>query len=75
MSAHARRRPCWRRFGTRQFAYVRDSAIVDIDRIQATHPWLKGHHMVVPSTGQEPRMSRYWRETFQGLTRFRARTP
>lgn len=63
------------RLDPRQFARVHRSAIVNIDRIRAIHPWFKGYHMVVLTTGQELRMSRYQHETFRGLARFQARTP
>lgn len=63
------------RLDPRQFARVHRSAIVNVDRIRAIHPWFKGYHMVVLTTGQELRMSRYQHETFRGLARFQARTP
>jgi two-component system LytT family response regulator len=59
------------RLDPRQFARVHRSAIVNVDRIRAIHPWFKGYHMVVLTTGQELRMSRYQHETFRGLARFR----
>ena len=63
------------RLDPRQFARVHRSAIVNIDRIQAIHPWFKGYHMLVLSTGQELRMSRYQHDAFRDLVRLNARTP
>ncbi|WNL44957.1 LytTR family DNA-binding domain-containing protein [Dyella sp. BiH032] len=63
------------RLNPRYFARVHRSAIVNIERIRAIHPWFKGYHMVVLTTGQELRMSRYQHETFRGLARFQERTP
>jgi len=63
------------RLDPRQFARVHRSAIVNIDRIQAIHPWFKGYHMVVLSTGQELRMSRYQHDAFRDLVRLQGRTP
>ena len=63
------------RLNPRQFARVHRSAIVNIDRIQAIHPWFKGYHMVVLSTGQELRMSRYQHEAFRELVSLQGRTP
>ncbi|SFS18785.1 two component transcriptional regulator, LytTR family [Dyella sp. OK004] len=61
------------RLNPRHFARVHRSAIVNIDRIKAIHPWFKGYHMVVLTTGEQLRMSRYQHETFMGLARFQAR--
>ena len=63
------------RLNPRHFARVHRSAIVNIERIRAIHPWFKGYHLVVLTTGQELRMSRYQHETFRGLARLQERTP
>jgi two-component system LytT family response regulator len=55
------------RLDPRQFARVHRSAIVNVRRIQAIHPWFNGHHVVVMDNGQQLRMSRYQHETFLRL--------
>jgi two-component system LytT family response regulator len=60
------------RLNPRQFARVHRSAIVNIDRIKAIHPWFNGYHMIVLTTGKELRMSRYQHESFLKLSRFGA---
>lgn len=55
------------RLDPRHFARVHRSAIVNIRRIQAIHPWFNGHHVVTMDTGQKLRMSRYQHETFLRL--------
>jgi two-component system LytT family response regulator len=58
------------RLNPRCFARVHRSAIVNIDRIKAIHPWFNGYHMIVLSSGKEIRMSRYQHENFLKLSRF-----
>ncbi len=43
------------------------SAIVNIRRVKAIHPWFNGHHLITMDTGQKLRMSRYQHETFLRL--------
>jgi len=57
------------RLNPRRFVRVHRSAIVNIDRIKAIHPWFNGYHMLVLSTGKELRMSRYQHENFLKLSR------
>lgn len=60
------------RLNPRRFTRVHRSAIVNIDRIKAIHPWFNGYHMIVLTTGKELRMSRYQHESFLKLSRFGA---
>jgi two-component system, LytTR family, response regulator len=55
------------RLDPRQFARVHRSAIINVRRVKAIHPWFKGHHIVTMDTGQQLRMSRYQHETFLRL--------
>ena len=55
------------RLDPRGFARVHRSAIVNVRRVKAIHPWFNGHHVVVMDTGQQLRMSRYQHETFLRL--------
>ncbi|KRF02081.1 two-component system response regulator [Frateuria sp. Soil773] len=55
------------RLNPKQFVRVHRSAIVNLGRIKAIHPWFNGHHVLVLSTGQELRMSRYQHESFLRL--------
>lgn len=55
------------RLDPRHFARVHRSAIINVRRIQAIHPWFNGHHVVTMDTGQKLRMSRYQHETFLRL--------
>lgn len=55
------------RLDPRRFARVHRSAIVNVRRIKAIHPWFNGHHVVTMDTGQQLRMSRYQHETFLRL--------
>lgn len=55
------------RLDPRRFARIHRSAIVNIRRVSAIHPWFNGHHVVVMETGQQLRMSRYQHETFLRL--------
>jgi two-component system LytT family response regulator len=57
------------RLNPRRFARVHRSAIVNVDRIKAIHPWFNGYHMIVLTTGKELRMSRYQHESFLKLSR------
>ena len=56
------------RLDPRHFARVHRSAIVNIRRVKAIHPWFNGHHVVTLDTGQQLRMSRYQHEAFLRLT-------
>jgi two-component system LytT family response regulator len=55
------------RLDPRHFARVHRSAIVNVRRVKAIHPWFNGHHVVTMDTGQQLRMSRYQHETFLKL--------
>jgi len=55
------------RLDPRRFARVHRSAIVNVRRIRAIHPWFNGHHVVVMDNGVQLRMSRYQHETFLRL--------
>jgi two-component system LytT family response regulator len=55
------------RLDPRHFARVHRSAIINIRRVKAIHPWFNGHHVVTMDTGQQLRMSRYQHETFLRL--------
>lgn len=55
------------RLDPRHFARVHRSAIVNVRRVKAIHPWFNGYHVVVMDTGQELRMSRYQHQTFLNL--------
>ncbi len=55
------------RLHPRQFVRVHRSAIVNVKRIKAIHPWFHGYHVLVLDTGQELRMSRYQHESFLKL--------
>ena len=44
-----------------RFARIHRSTIVNVSRIKEIHPWFKGHHVVVLSTGARLRLSRYQR--------------
>ena len=61
------------RLDPRRFTRVHRSAIVNIDRIKAIHPWFNGYHMIVLTTGKELRMSRYQHENFLKLSQLGAR--
>ena len=50
------------------FLRVHRSAMVNVHRITAVHPWFNGYHLLVLSTGQELRMSRYQHQSFLQLT-------
>lgn len=56
------------RLNPKHFARVHRSAIVNLGRIKAIHPWFNGYHMLVLTTGRELRMSRYQHEAFLRLT-------
>ncbi|QWT21665.1 LytTR family DNA-binding domain-containing protein [Bacillus sp. NP157] len=55
------------RLDPRQFARVHRSAIVNVRRVRAVHPWFNGYHVVTMDTGQKLRMSRYQHEAFLKL--------
>lgn len=55
------------RLDPKHFARVHRSAIINVRRIQAIHPWFNGYHVVTMDTGQKLRMSRYQHETFLRL--------
>lgn len=55
------------RLDPRHFARVHRSAIINVRRVQAIHPWFNGHHVVTMDTGQRLRMSRYQHEAFLRL--------
>ncbi|WP_295974239.1 LytTR family DNA-binding domain-containing protein [uncultured Xanthomonas sp.] len=55
------------RLDPRHFARVHRSAIVNLRRVRAIHPWFNGHHVVTMETGQQLRMSRYQHEAFLRL--------
>ncbi|HEY0179111.1 MAG TPA: response regulator [Dokdonella sp.] len=54
-----------------RFVRVHRSAIVNVRRVAAIHPWFNGHHVVVMDTGQQLRMSRYQHESFLKLATLR----
>ncbi len=51
----------------RHFARAHRSAIVNVRRVKAIHPWFNGHHVVTMDNGQQLRMSRYQHEAFLKL--------
>ncbi len=55
------------RLDPRHFARVHRSAIINVRRVQAIHPWFNGHHVVTMDTGQKLRMSRYQHDAFLRL--------
>jgi two-component system LytT family response regulator len=55
------------RLNPNQFARIHRSAIINVKRVQAIHPWFNGHHVVTMDTGQKLRMSRYQHEAFLKL--------
>ncbi|MBN6149361.1 response regulator transcription factor [Xanthomonas sp. AmX2] len=55
------------RLDPRHFARVHRSAIINVRRVKAIHPWFNGHHVVTMDTGQQLRMSRYQHEVFLRL--------
>jgi two-component system, LytTR family, response regulator len=59
------------RLDPRHFVRVHRSAIVNVRRVKAIHPWFNGHHVVTMDTGQQLRMSRYQHETFLRLVSMR----
>jgi two-component system LytT family response regulator len=62
------------RLDPKHFARVHRSAIVNVRRVRAIHPWFNGHHVVTMDTGQKLRMSRYQRDTFLRLVSARGGT-
>jgi two-component system LytT family response regulator len=63
------------RLDPRQFARVHRSAIINVRRVKAIHPWFNGYHVVTMDTGQKLRMSRYQQEAFLRLVSTRSETP
>ncbi|MDR6671606.1 LytTR family DNA-binding domain-containing protein [Xanthomonas sp. 1678] len=55
------------RLDPRHFARVHRSAIINVRRVKAIHPWFNGHHVVTMDNGQQLRMSRYQHEVFLRL--------
>jgi two-component system LytT family response regulator len=55
------------RLNPKHFARVHRSAIVNVKKIKAIHPWFHGYHVVVMDSGQQLRMSRYQHESFLKL--------
>ena len=55
------------RLDPKHFARVHRSAIINVRRVRAIHPWFNGHHVVTMDTGQKLRMSRYQRDAFLRL--------
>ncbi len=55
------------RLDPRRFARVHRSAIINVRRVKAIHPWFNGYHVVTMDTGQQLRMSRYQHEAFLRL--------
>lgn len=55
------------RLDPRSFARVHRSAIINVHRVKAIHPWFNGYHVVTMDTGQKLRMSRYQHEAFVQL--------
>lgn len=55
------------RLDPRHFVRVHRSAIVNVRRVKAIHPWFNGHHVVTMDNGQQLRMSRYQHEAFLRL--------
>ena len=50
-----------RRLAPARFVRIHRSTIVNLARIKEIHPWFHGHHVVVLSTGDRLRLSRYQR--------------
>jgi two-component system LytT family response regulator len=63
------------RLDPRRFARIHRSAIINVRRVQAIHPWFNGYHVVTMDTGQKLRMSRYQHETFLRLVTARGGKP
>ncbi|MDO1527876.1 LytTR family DNA-binding domain-containing protein [Fulvimonas sp. R45] len=59
------------RLDPRQFARVHRSAVINMRRVKAIHPWFNGYHVVTMDTGQKLRMSRYQHEAFLRLVSMR----
>ena len=55
------------RLDPKHFTRVHRSAIVNVRRVKAIHPWFNGHHVVTMDNGQQLRMSRYQHEAFLRL--------
>jgi two-component system LytT family response regulator len=63
------------RLDPRRFLRAHRSAIVNIDRVKAIHPWFNGYHVLVLDSGEQLRMSRYQHENFLKLSRLGTRAP
>lgn len=50
-----------RRLAPARFVRIHRSTIVNLARIKEIHPWFHGHHVVVLTTGDRLRLSRYQR--------------
>ncbi len=50
------------------FLRVHRSAMVNVHRIKAVHPWFNGYHLLILNTGHQLRMSRYQHQSFLQLT-------
>lgn len=58
-----------RRLNPKMFARIHRSTIVNLDRIKEIHPWSWGDAIVIMRSGQELRMSRYYRDQLDLGTR------
>ncbi|WP_431636482.1 LytR/AlgR family response regulator transcription factor [Dyella sp. KULCS107] len=63
------------RLDPRRFARVHRSAIINVRRVEAVHPWFNGYHVVTMDTGQKLRMSRYQHEVFLRLVSLSREAP
>ncbi|WP_440222984.1 LytR/AlgR family response regulator transcription factor [Dokdonella sp. MW10] len=63
------------RLDPKHFARVHRSAIINVRRVKAIHPWFNGYHVVTMDTGQQLRMSRYQHEAFLRLATVRSEDP
>lgn len=63
------------RLDPRRFARVHRSAIINVRRVEAVHPWFNGYHVVTMDTGQKLRMSRYQHEAFLRLVSLSREAP
>ena len=61
------------RLDPRRFARVHRSAIINVHRVKAIHPWFNGYHVITMDTGHKLRMSRYQHEAFLQLVGRRER--
>lgn len=63
------------RLDPRRFVRVHRSAIINVRRVEAVHPWFNGYHVVTMDTGQKLRMSRYQHEAFLRLVSLSREAP